>query len=97
MNDEMTFPGQDQSFLLHLPQFLGQGRPVQIQIIGKLLAVKGDIEFLTAFLQGYCIQKGHDPSAYAFRGDVETPPGQMQVLMSGNGQQIGSHLTGPPG
>ena len=67
------------------------------QIIGKPLAVKGDIEFLIVLPQGYGIQIGHDSSAYAFRGDVETPPGQMQVLMSGNGQQIGSHLTGPPG
>ena len=48
---KVAFPCLYDAFLLHLSKFLGQGAALKIQVISKLLTVKGNIEFLGPFLK----------------------------------------------
>ena len=49
---EMVFSAFDDSFTLHFPQLFRHICSFQIEIISKLLPVKGDVKFHGVFLQG---------------------------------------------
>ena len=48
----MGFPHPDQPLPPHPPQLLGEGGALQVQIIGQLLPVKGNVKFPALLLQG---------------------------------------------
>ena len=78
---EMVFPAFDDFLTLHFPQFFGHICSFQIEIISKLLPVKGDVKFHGMFLQGNGIKIGQDPSSGIFRGNMKASAGKGQVLV----------------
>ena len=91
----MTFSSAKDSFFLHLSKFFGQGTAFKVQVICKLLAIKGDIEFLCSFLQGCGIEIGHDPSSDSFWRSVKAPSGKNEVLFGGYHQKVLNKLIIP--
>ena len=53
---EVIFSEGNESVRLHFTEFLGKCRSVQIQKIGQLLPVEGNIKFAAALLQGNIVQ-----------------------------------------
>ena len=73
----------------HFAQFIGQGAAVHIQVVGQLLAAEGDVEFQPALLGRLEGEIGEKPAPDGFGGGVEDAPGEGQIFVGGNGQQIG--------
>ena len=68
---EMILAEFNQAFLLHAAEFLGEGTPVDIQEIGKLFPVEGNIELSRA--EGAC-HTGEvvaDPLPDLLRGNIK--------------------------
>ena len=61
MEDEVVLAERDQPFVLHPSELPGQGRPVDVQIVGQLLAVERDVELRAACLYGDGVQVGEEP------------------------------------
>jgi len=60
----MVFSAFDDSLTLHFPQFLGHICSFQIEIISKLLPVKGYVKFYGVFLQGNGIKVSQNIIAF---------------------------------
>ena len=91
----MTFSSAKDSFFLHPSKFFGQGTAFKVQVICKLLAIKGDIEFLCSFLQGYGIEIGHDPSTDCLLSSMKASSGKNEVFSGGYHQKILNKLIVP--
>ena len=63
MDDEVVLAECDQSFVLHPSELPGQGRPVDVQIVGQLLTVERDVELRAARLYGDGVQVGEESGA----------------------------------
>ena len=77
-----------QSFPGHLAQLVGQGAPVHIEVIGQLLPVVGDGEAPAAAADRLLRQVGEEPPPDGAGGGVEDLPGEVQVLLGREGQQV---------
>ena len=86
---EVVFVEVDETFGAHFTELVGEGTAVEVEIVGQLLAVEGDVEFRTSFLAGLGLEVGEDPAADVFGGGVEAAIGQLQILTPGYKEQVG--------
>lgn len=75
-------------FITHFSKFLGKCWTVNIKIIGKLLAVEWNYEFLTASFSWLIGQIYKKPFSDCLRWCAEYPVRQGEILLNGNVQQI---------
>ena len=56
---------------MHFAQLVGQRAPVHIEVVGQLLAVKGDGEAVASAADGLVGQIGRQPPSDGFGGGVK--------------------------
>ena len=89
MDDEVVLAERDQPFVLHPSELPGQGRPVDVQIVGQLLAVERDIELRAAYLYGDGVQVGEKPGADGSGRGMKAPLRQDKVLVRRDDEEVG--------
>ena len=89
MDDEVVFAERDQPLVLHPSKLPGQGRPVDVQIVGQLLAVERDVELRAACLYGDGVQVGEEPGADGPGRGMKAPLRQDKVLVRRDDEEVG--------
>lgn len=69
----MVLPASYQSVPLHLAEFIGKHRPFHIEVVRKLLTVKGYIKLTGMLLNRYGIKIRHDTSTHLSRSSMKAP------------------------
>ena len=89
MDDEVVLAECDQSFVLHPSELPGQGRPVDAQVVGQLLAVERDVELRAACLDGDGVQVGEEPGADGPGRRMKASFRQDEVLVRRDDEKVG--------
>ena len=89
VDDEVVFTERDQPLVLHPPELPGQGRPVDVQIVGQLLAVERDVELRAACLDGDGVQVGEEPGADGPGRRMKASFRQDEVLVRRDDEEVG--------
>ena len=76
------------TFPLHLAQFIGHGAAVNAQIVGKLLPVEGDRKAVAAAAFGLLRKIGEQPAPNGFGRGVQTAAGKSEVFLGRDLQEV---------
>lgn len=88
MDDKVVFAIIQQPIAAHFGKFTAQGTAFDTEIVGKLLAVEGDVEHGTARPLNAFREIGREPPPNGFGGGVQYAAGKAEVFGGAGGKQI---------
>ena len=83
---------RDETVFLHFAELVAHRAAVDIQIVGELLAVEGDLKFAAAPLDRFVGQEGQQAAADRLGTRQDTPAREVQILARGDEEQIADQL-----
>ena len=84
----MIFVVPYQSVITHFTKLFGKSGSLDVQIIRKLLPVKGNDEIRGVLLKGDAVQIGQHPSADGLWGGMKASAGKQKIFPGGYCKQI---------